>query len=199
MSKAKVGDYITFGFYEQDNNTSNVKKAIEWLVLARENNRLLVISRYALDCKRFNESRTNVTWETCTLRKWLNNDFLNAAFSSAEQAMIPTMTVAAHKNPNCSTEPGNDTQDKIFLLSITEAEKYFSSDSAMKCKPTAYAKTQGAWTNDNGFCAWWLRSPGDHQLLAAYVYNYGGIRRYGDSVDISVDAVRPALWIDLAP
>ncbi|MBQ4074171.1 MAG: TIR domain-containing protein [Clostridia bacterium] len=218
-SKAKVGDYITFGSYEQDNNTRNGKEAIEWRVLAKENNRLLVISRYALDCKRYNESRTNVTWETCTLRKWLNNNFLKAAFSSAEQAMIPTMTVAAHKNPNYSTEPGNDTQDKIFLLSITEAEKYFSSDSAMKCKPTAYAEKQGVntsaavyadignayaekqvvKTNSDVYCWWWLRSPGDHQLLAAYVYSHGGVRRYGGSVNTNDYAVRPALWIDLAP
>jgi len=193
------GEYFTFGSYEQDHNARNGKEAIEWLVLARKNNRLLVISRYALDCKRYNESGTNVTWETCTLRKWLNNDFLKAAFSSAEQAVIPTVTVTAHKNPDYSTNPGNATQDKVFLLSISEVKQYFTSDSARKCQPTVYAKKQGAYTNSDGFCWWWLRSPGYHQGRAAYVYYYGGVNEIGDTVDYDDYAVRPALWIDLAP
>ena len=197
-SKAKVGDYITFGSYEQDNNTRNGKEAIEWLVLAKANNRLLVISKYALDCKPYNNSNVSVTWETCTLRNWLNNDFLNAAFSSAEQAMIPTVMVWADKNPDYSTNPGNSTQDKIFLLSIPEVNKYFASDSARQCKPTAYAKKQGAYTSSSGFYWWWLRSPASNQVGAAYVDADGGVSEVGAAGGVYV-AVRPALWINLNP
>ena len=73
----KVGHYVSFGKYEQDNNTSNGKEKIEWLVLEVKDGKALVISKYALDCKPYNTSSTNVTWETCSLRNWLNNDFIN--------------------------------------------------------------------------------------------------------------------------
>jgi len=196
---ATIDSYITFGTYEQDNNTSNGKEDIEWLVLAKENNRLLVISRYALDCKPYDKEFTSVTWEFCTLRKWLNNDFLNAAFSSTENAMIPTVTVSADKNPDYGTRAGNATQDKVFLLSIPEANKYFASASARQCKPTAYAKKQGAYTDNRGFCWWWLRSPGFERSLAADVSTGGGVNGYGGRVDGGFGAVRPALWVNLEP
>lgn len=100
FTDASVGDTIVFGSYEQDNDTSNGKENIEWLVLAKKDNRLLVTSQYALDCQQYNTSYTSVTWESCTLRKWLNADFFNAAFSDGEKVMIPTVTVSAYKNPD---------------------------------------------------------------------------------------------------
>ena len=194
LAKANPGDTVLFGEYEQDNNTSNGKEDVEWLVLEVKDGKALVVSKYALDCKQYNTSNTDVTWETCTLRKWLNNDFINAAFSSYEKAMIPTVTVSADKN---STNPGNATQDQVFLLSITEANKYFGSDSARQCKPTDYAVANGAWESDSGnFCWWWLRSPGVTQSSAAYVFSGGGVTESGDGV-IGTSAVRPAMWISI--
>ena len=99
----------------------------------------MLISKYGLDAKPYNEKITGITWESCTLRKWLNNDFLNAAFSAEERAIISKTRVTADENPEYDTSPGNDTNDKIFLLSITEVNKYFSSDEARKCAPTDYA------------------------------------------------------------
>ena len=193
---AKPGDYIKFGSYTQDN--SDHKRTIEWLVLDVKGEKALVISKYALDCKPYNTEDTSVTWETCTLRKWLNNDFINSAFSADEKAMIPTVTVSAGKNPEYSTDPGNATQDQVFLLSITEANKYFGSNSARQCEPTDYAVANGAYVNsDNGNCWWWLRSPGSDQDDAAYVYGNGVVYELGDDVDNDYGAVRPALWIDL--
>ena len=195
--KTAVGDYVFFGSYEQDNNTANGKEDIEWLVLAKEGNKVLVISRYALDCQQYNTSYTNVTWETCSLRKWLNGTFISSAFNSVEQAMIQNTTVTADKNPSYSTSPGNNTTDKVFLLSITEANKYFSSDSARQCQGTAYCYAQGAYKVSNGNCWWWLRSPGHDSSNAAFVRNDGSVNNYGDFVNYGTDAVRPALWIDL--
>lgn len=195
LKNANVGSYVTFGAYEQDNNISNGKEDVEWLVLEVKDGKALVVSKYALDCKQYNTSNTAVTWETCTLRKWLNNDFINAAFSSYEKAMIPTVTVSADKN---STNPGNATQDQVFLLSITEANKYFGSDSARQCKPTDYAFANGAYVNSsNGNCWWWLRSPGDYQNTAALVFGDGDVYEYGCGVYDGTSAVRPALWISL--
>ncbi len=93
---------------------------------------------------------------------------------------------------------GNNTTDKVFLLSIDEVKKYFHSDEARKVKATAYAKAQGAYVNsDNGNSWWWLRSPGYITGRAAYVLTYGSIYYNGDYVDNSFGTVRPALWINL--
>ena len=204
VKNASVGDTITFGAYEQDNNTSNGKEAIEWTVLDKDGMSLLLISKQALDCQQYNTSYTDVTWESCSLRKWMNGTFLNKAFNAEEQAQIQNTTVSADKNPEYNTNPGNATTDKVFLLSINEVEKYFNSDEARKCAPTAYAKAQGAYTSDiyktasgAATCWWWLRSPGTGQSLAAYVSIGGSVSCSGYSVNYAYDAVRPALWINL--
>ena len=204
IKNIKVGDTYTFGAYEQDNSTSNGKEAIEWTVLDKDGMSLLLISKQALDCQQYNTSYTDVTWESCSLRKWMNGTFLNKAFNAEEQAQIQNTTVSADKNPEYNTNPGNATTDKVFLLSINEVEKYFNSDEARKCAPTAYAKAQGAYTSDSyktasgaATCWWWLRSPGDRQTYAAYVHNDGSVDYPGDAVSLVIDAVRPALWINL--
>ena len=203
IKTANVGDIIVFGAYEQDNNTSNGKEDIEWLVLAKEDNKILVISDKALDCKPYNQSRDYVTWETCSLRNWLNNDFINAAFTAEERAMIPTVTVSADKNPVYSTDPGNATKDKVFLLSIVEAEKYCTSDEARRCVPTEYAISNGAYTSDRyaegdkATCWWWLRSPGFDQYDAAFVYYDGSVNMSGHNANYDNTSVRPAMWITI--
>ena len=197
LSEAEIGSYVVFGTYEQDNDTTNGKEDIEWLVLAKEDNKILVISKYALDCQHYNTSFTSVTWETCSLRKWLNGTFINNAFSSGEQSMIQTTTVTADKNPSYSTSPGNNTTDKVFLLSITEVKQYFSSNSARQCQGTAYCYAQGAYKDSNGNCWWWLRSPGRDSYDAADVDLFGSVSHRGGSVNYDNDAVRPALWINL--
>lgn len=152
----------------------------------------LLISKYSLNCKQYNTIYTDVTWETCTLSKWLNNDFINAAFSADKKAMIPTVTASADKNPDYSTNLGKATQNRVFLLSITEVNKYFSFDSARQCEPTDYAVANGAWESDSGNCWWWLRSPGDFQSYAADVYSVGDVDVYGERVNDSYIAVRSA-------
>ena len=126
--KANVGSYITFGSYEQDNNKANGKENIEWLVLAKEENRILVISKYGLEFQPYDTFYANVTWETCSLRKRLNETFFNDAFSAAERAMIPSVIVSADKNPGYNTSPGKNTTDQVFLLSLIEAIEYFTSN-----------------------------------------------------------------------
>lgn len=203
INSLQIGDIYIFGTYEQDNDVSNGKEEIEWQVLAKEDNKALIISKYALDCVQYNSEWEDVTWETCTLRKWLNETFINSAFNSDEQALIPETNVSADTNPKYSTNPGNATKDKIFLLSISEVNKYFSSDEERVCTVTDYAKAQGAYTSDNhtvdgkGACWWWLRSPGYSQRYAADVYSGSSVDCYGDLVNYGRDSVRPALWITL--
>ena len=193
----KVGEYISFGKYEQDNNASNGKEDIEWLVLAKEGDKVLVISRYALDCQKYNMSDTAVTWETCSLRKWLNETFFVNAFNTDEQNMIQSTTIKADKNPAFNTSPGNNTTDKVFLLSITEANKYFGTDESKKCVPTDYTISQGADTfgSSVGCCRWWLRSPGIVQNYAAFVYFDGSFTSHGEYVSEKDFCVRPCIFI----
>ena len=198
FKNANVGDYITFGSYEQDNNTANGKEAIEWLVLAKDGDKALVISRFALDCQPFDPSDLEVTWETCSLRKWLNGTFINNAFSPEEQDIIQNSTVTADVNLEYSTLPCNDTTDKVFLLSITEAESYFHNDEERKCVPTYYAMAQGTWIKEGDVnCIWWLRSPGysDLYYYATFVYVEGFTN--SAPADLESVGVRPAMWIEL--
>ena len=209
-AKFAVGNYVSFGTYPQT-KAGNDATPIEWLVLARDGNKALLISRYGLDAQRYNKDTTSVTWETCTLRTWLNGMFYNKAFSSAEQAAILTTTVDNSKSQCYSgwnTSGGNNTQDKVFLLSYAEANKYFgvtygnSSNTKSRIAPTAYAIAHGAWTSSSKKTAddidagwWWLRSPGYDQKLAAHVYADGS----SGNLNINYDdvSVRPALWVNL--
>jgi len=212
-SKSDVGTSIFFGSYEQDNNTSNGKEDIEWLILDREGDQVLVISRYALDYQPYNSKSTDVTWQTCSLRTWLNDTFLNDAFSSDEQAMIQNTAVTDSMNPSYGTSPGNDTKDKVFLLSIKEAyNSCFNSDDARTCQGTAYCvwlRNQfggGAAVIDSNLPAfnkdenrsfsWWLRSPGSKYSNAALVTNVGSVTDRGWGVEAK-EAVRPAMWVNL--
>ncbi len=197
-----VGTKISFGSYEQDNDTSNGKEDVEWLVLAKKGNKILVISEKAIDCQPYNIDPAmgdpeDVTWENCTLRKWLNDDFLNTAFSAEEQAKILTTNVTADKNPSYDTDPGNATKDKVFLLSINEANKYFDSDIEKQCKSTAYARANESSEYEGEFDFWWLRSPGNYQNYAANVGDDGMIYENGIDVNNANNTVRPALWINL--
>ncbi len=198
LTNIKVGSSIKFGFYEQDNNTSNGKEEIEWKVLAVKGNKALVISQYALDCRQYNSAEVDTTWEKCTLRTWLNETFFNVAFGSNHQRMIINSTITADKNPSYDTHTGNNTTDKVFLLSITEAMEYFSSDRARQCLGTAYCYAQGAYEDTLYWnCWWWLRSPGVVSNCAAYIDGSGSVMSTGGFVHTVYVAVRPAMWIDL--
>ena len=143
----------------------------------------------------YNEEKEEVTWETCTLRVWLNGEFFGSAFSYEEQAMIPTVTVSADENPCYDIDPGNATRDKVFLLGVDEIEKYFNSYTA--CKPTAYAVANGAANSFETNCLWWLRTPGEDRFSAVIVEHDGTFFERGEYIDVGGIAVRPAMWIDL--
>ncbi len=157
---------------------------------------MLLLSKYALDFKRYNEEFEPTTWEECTLRRWLNGEFLSGAFSAEERDRIILSDVPAHKNPEYDTGPGNGTEDGVFLLSCKEALEYLTEDAERVCTPTPYAKAQGSGTNDDGYCWWCLRSPGSGSALPAKVKDDGSLHSFGSFVDDD-EAVRPALWIKL--
>ena len=203
MPYKTVGSIVTMGVYPQTSSGDD-KTAVEWIVLDVQENKSLLISRYGLDAQPYNEKDADVTWESCTLRSWLNGSFLNTAFSAAEQNAILTTLVDNGENQGYSgyvADGGNNTEDKVFLLSYAEAWKYFEEDSARMCAPTDYALKQGTFTNSGNkvdgkaACRWWLRSPGDISNFAMYVNSAGpGSNR---SVSYRNNAIRPAFWLNL--
>jgi eukaryotic-like serine/threonine-protein kinase len=192
-----VGDIIHFGKYEQDDNSANGKEPIAWRVLEVNDGRLLLLSEKNLDAKPYNTTSTSTTWETCSLRAWLNADFMNAAFDILEISAISQTALANPDNPKYGTEGGASTSDKVFLLSIEEANAYIPSDSVRIGLNTAYAIAQGAF-DSAGSGVWWLRSPGLTVSSAAYVGSTGGVIVGGDDVLVAASVVRPAIWVDLA-
>lgn len=196
------GDVIQFGCYEQDNDDENGPEPIEWIVLSVEDHHALLISKYGLIKKPYNIKQALVTWENCTLRAWLNNSFLESAFSAEETKAILMTTVdngSGQCNEQWYTGGGKNTQDLVFLLSYQEAGTYFPETESRICEPTAYAVAQGAYTDstDQGVgCRWWLRSPG-HSLQSASRISANGVR---SNYEVTEDetCVRPAIWVDLA-
>ena len=203
------GKCIVFGHYPQTKEGKD-NTPIEWMILDHNGQRALVVSEYGLDAQPYNITGDAATWETCTLRTWLNGTFYNKAFSSAEQTAILTTNVDNSKKQcygGWDTSGGNDTQDKVFLLSYAEANKYFgvtydnSNNMKSRVAPTAYAIAQGAYidsddkADDDNDIGWWLRSPGTYQECAAHVNADGFHFNYNVANDSG--SVRPALWVNL--
>ena len=192
----EVGDVIRFGAYEQDCNQENGKEAIEWLVLDTDGEKVFLVSEKALDCQPYHSERVDVTWERCSLRQWLNGSFYDSAFNTEEQELIISTEVVAERNPKCATPAGENTSDKIFLLSIDETLKYLPKDSKRMCNPTPYAISKGAYiNNDTGGSWWWLRTPGNSSKDAASVNSDGCIDYDDGTVTSEKGTVRPAMWI----
>ncbi len=206
IKQAKVGDYVVFGEYEQDNDTSNGKEDVEWLVLDVQEDRALLISKYLLDSKPYNTTEAHVTWETCTLRKWLNDEFINTAFSNMEKAQIPTVTLS-DDDYNNSMDMGNATQDRIFLLNPGDANRYFGSDDERKCNATYYAINRYDHNNptintdgsiDTSLSKdWWLRTFPKY-FDGEYITSEGKQYSINGTLVLTFDMfIRPAMWIDL--
>ena len=208
------GDIITLGHYEQDNNPDNGPEPIEWMVLDTQDGKALLLSKYGLDMKPYNTELEDITWETCTLRAWLNSDFLESAFSTEEQSAILATEVDnndAQGYSDWNTTGGNNTQDRLFLLSYNEANRYLgvkyvlddnSENVTSRVAPTDYAIAQGAWvankqqtTEDKPSGWWWLRSPGEFQIYVGIVISDGSFS--GTNLNFDHSTVRPALWLDL--
>lgn len=169
-------DSFLYGKYLQKKD--GISEPIEWQMLTTENDRVLVISKYALECKQYNTYSVNTSWETCTLRKWLKEEFMNAAFSADEKNAI----------------------SDILLLSVDEVNKFFR---AKTCIPTDYAMIRDDKFNKrirsfgNAPIGWWLRSRGQQEDMAAYVAASGILIGRGIVVSNFL-YVRPAMWIDLS-
>ena len=194
---------VVMGNYFQ--NCEWEKEPIEWIVLREEEHRCLCVSKYLLDCKPYHDFSKNVAWQDCTLRNWLNHEFLVSAFSSEEQGKILLSTL---KNPT------GDSHDFIFLLSSDDVEELFDDEAEdyvnyeeRGAVTTDYARAQGAWFLDedgkdgNKGC-WWLRYYGDYSDKEEGICSFmscvnfdGNIERAAQDVAETGCCIRPAFWL----
>jgi len=183
---------------------------IQWRVLSNTNGELFVMSEKIIDTQAYNQVASSVTWETCTLRNWLNNEFYNTAFNSREQAKIKTNTVVNDNNPWYGTPGGNNTSDKLYFLSYAETMNTaygFSSstgtDTARMAQGTDFSKCNGLLVISYGGRKgnnWRVRSPGQYPLSAGVVYLDGEINGVETSTWYIVDTYvgnRPVFKINL--
>lgn len=200
----KVGEIITFGNYD-------------WRVLDLQSDRVLLITEDMIGQRPYHNKAGNVTWKDCELRSYLNTEFYDT-FSESDKNHIITVI---NKNPNnewYDSNGGEDSEDKIFLLSIEEvASKYFGDSSRLLYNP---GKNQRYWfqrkdeNNHNRRSKfdgygwwWWLRSPGRDNKRAVYIWGDGNIGIQGNGTykyssntihPVTKDnsgGIRPALWI----
>ena len=221
LSSAQVGDLITIGRYEQDNDLDNGPETIQWRVLDKKDGKLLVISDKALDYISYSYEWDQVeksVWATSCSRGWLNNYFMQTAFTPAEQARVVLTNVHTEPTEGSPIDPGPDTQDYMFLLSGQEASAYFPTAESRRTKTTAYALSRrsesrahqgfdgdlGDWRTNVSF--WLLRSPArkpNWVYGAAYIYDY--TTPYGEPGDVwyhdgrDTGDIRPAMWIEAKP
>ncbi len=137
---AKLREYVTLGTYEQDGNEDNGKEPIEWLVLTQEDDKMLVVSKNCLDYLRYPDDwESNICWETSSLRDYLNGDFINNTFSKEDQqSILQTKNQNKASDDYYSTVDGNTTEDKVFLLSIDEVQKYLPASTSSESSKIAY-------------------------------------------------------------
>lgn len=172
-----VGSSFEMGYYGN--------QSLRWRILEKSSSEMLVLCEDGIDSKRYNSTKESVTWATCSLRSWLNDDFYYSAFSSSERDYILTADI---ESVYC----------KLYLLSTEEVMQYFSTQSSRICRATTYAVSQGAYVNSDTGGSWWLlRTPGSDNLHVASVNSDGSMDYSGGRVESDRGVVRPAMWISL--
>ena len=180
-----VGTEMKFGKYQQSNYTNIDKKPIEWTVIARENNKILLLSKQVLAFSTYANAKRS-TWDQSIIREWLSNTLLNTAFNDQEQQAMAIRTVLAERSG-----AGKLTHDKLFLLSRTEIERYIPDSGFRIASSKEYTADQSTAS-----CLWWLRSSSNGSRYADVVSTKGEVNHV--KVDTKeLIGVRPALWLNL--
>lgn len=206
LVSASVGDIVTFGRYLLDAESG--VDPIEWRVLDKSEDGLFLISVLAIDGGSFNDAEGNADWETCAIRKWLNEEFYTTAFFSEERDVIIDTVVDVHDDPNLydplwngeipTVNVGNDTVDKIYLPSFVEVNKYFSSDDDRRCASAfvAYVRKKMLFIDgEERYCRWLLRSQKYDNSSVCNVAQNGEIDPFGYGCDLTGLGIRPVMWV----
>ena len=205
-----VGEIVCFGHYEQDNDLSNGKEPIEWVVLDVQDGKSLLMSKYLIDAQPYNIGNNSNIWKDCSLREWLNTSFYLTAFSDDQKRYIIETEVDNSSSQDYSwwSEGGSDnTKDRVFVLSYTESELYKDLIILNEHQTTEYTRNIGKsrdmhFYGDKINAGWWRRSPGPTQGLGMVWYSSFNMFDLSNERPIhqllsDYFGVRPILWIDL--
>ena len=198
----EIGDTVEEGNYNGD--------PILWRVIGKDGDRVLLITEYVIDAKAFNDWAANVTWESCTLRAYLNEEehphpqygwdmpisghmhFM----SGAAGYFVPLDTYcASSENPHYAVPGGSATTDTFFLLSYEEVRKYMPTEESRRAYPTPRALSNGIRTDEQGYASWWLRTPGVSAAYTCNIFYNGEIMTGGTRVQREYRGLRPAVWV----
>ena len=164
------GNTVTFGSYEG--------KPIRWKVIDQRGRMRMLLAVGDVTRRTYHDTPTDTSWQACSLRKWLNGPFLEAAFTPEERARITAVRVENPRNAKYFTNAGLNTMDRAYVLSVPEVEKYL---------PAEADRAQGDW--------WWLRTPGSNLFSAVAVYDDGSLYEFGIHVHYENGGVRPVVWV----
>ena len=160
LSNAGFGDTVYWGTYEQNNDLSDGQEDIEWIIIARKNGKVLLLSKDVLDAVPFSDDQSVNSWAESSIRTWANTTFYDSAFSQLEKNYIQTTMVSTPRDAIYDTSGSETTQDKVFLLSTQEVTMYL--DSSERCAyGSEYAINNcGRATGAGALFNWYLRTPG---------------------------------------
>ena len=185
-AEVKQYEIVSLGKYQS--------RSIDWIVLNVDEDSALLLSKDILSSRPWDVTGANKTYDKSSIRVWLGGEFTSAAFSEDEKARFLLTDLDNSDQHGCGTPAGADTQDKVFLLSISEMQTYLP-EPLRAVTPTRQAVSQGAYTNGAGECAWWLRSPGMTLTSPAYLASAGSLGSRAHEVNETIIGVRPAMWV----
>jgi surface protein len=198
LDQPRAGDILAFGSYEQDGDAGNGPEAVEWIVMETDGKAATLMSLRGLYAMPYNSEAKGATWKNATLNKWLNGDFLNAAFTADQQKRLKILIAMADANPVYGTQFGGEATGKVILPGIGQVGKWLPTEADRTCLATLRAVQYGAAVDEGtGGCPWWLRTPGRAEGLAARVGADGAFDFEGAPVNGSGTVVRPVISVRL--
>ena len=194
VAKYKYDD-MWFGTYPQNDTSGNQYEPIRWKIITQNENEALLIPEKIIDDQAYHNS-SNITWENCSIRSWLNNTFITGAFTSNQISVILEKTIHTTGAPSYSD---SDTLEKVFLLSTSEIDGYSGIMGSATAQATPYAKAKNgsALKVRDGNSPWWLRNL--YSSNEAYMVDYNGYLPwiYAPVYNKFYGGVRPVFYINL--
>ena len=181
--KYKFDDDIKFVKFGRFNG-----RPISWIVLSEDDGNMLLLSKFALTHMPYNDVLELSTWDMCSLRKWLNNDFYFKCFNKEEQSFMVKHLVNADTVSEHELNPGDDVEDYVHILSFKEYLDYFSSigrNLTWKCKLLPDMRLRQCW----------VRNYGADRFRAGFIGRSGTLHEGGSAVNSPRNAVRPVIVV----
>ena len=170
---------------------------IPWQVLENKGGRLLLISKYVIDCMPIDDFfRGHSEWRTSSIRRRLNREYIDALLTQKEKDMTVPVYIDWDDTLSLDNTKGL-SEDRFFYLSVNEAQRYLRTERDRMAPVTKYAIRSMLWTIFDQYAHWWLRSPGEHRVDIYYVRD-GVIMSENSTVQGSYFehfGVRPAMYM----